>query len=153
MNIRPMQAMDIPVCARIMVENVLWQRYGVSLEKAVQRFSDGLQGGESIAVVELEHQVIGFIWFVLRGAFHRSGYIMLIGVSPKAQGSGAGGALMEYAEEILFQTSNDVFLLVSDFNLAAQRFYQGRGYQQVGAIPDYVLPNITELIYRKTRPI
>jgi ribosomal protein S18 acetylase RimI-like enzyme len=42
-----------------------------------------------------------------------------------------------------------VFLLTSDFNEDAQAFYRRLGYQQVGAIPDYVVPGITELIFYK----
>jgi hypothetical protein len=45
--------------------------------------------------------------------------------------------------------SSDLFLLVSDFNHDAQRFYQRQGYQQIGAIPGYVLPDVSELIFRK----
>jgi len=39
--------------------------------------------------------------------------------------------------------------LCSDFNTDAQRYYEKHGYSRVGAIPDYVVPGITELIYRK----
>jgi ribosomal protein S18 acetylase RimI-like enzyme len=60
-----------------------------------------------------------------------------------------GGALMDRAEAFLSQSSPDIFLLTSDFNQSAQRFYQRRGYRQVGALPDYVLPGVTELIFWK----
>ena len=49
----------------------------------------------------------------------------------------------------MFTHSADVFLLVSDFNTTAQAFYRRLGYEQVGAIPGYVVPGITELIFRK----
>lgn len=77
---------------------------------------------------------------------------MLVGVAPDTQHQGIGAALMDSAEQVLFRSAKDVILLVSDFNLGAQRFYQRRGYQQVGALPDYVLPGVAELIYRKTNP-
>jgi ribosomal protein S18 acetylase RimI-like enzyme len=59
---------------------------------------------------------------------------------------------MAEAEARMGESVNDVFLLVSDFNTRAARFYQRLGYQQVGAIPDYVVSGITELIFRKRLP-
>ena len=74
---------------------------------------------------------------------------MLIGVQGDARGAGVGRALMEHAEAALFAQASDVFLLVSDFNTAAQAFYGRLGYEQIGTIPGYVVPGISELIFRK----
>jgi ribosomal protein S18 acetylase RimI-like enzyme len=150
MEIRPMTFEDLAACAQIMAENPLWQRYGVTPESALKRLSIGLAQGATILVASAP-QVMGFIWFVKQGAFQRSGYVMLIGVALSSQKSGVGALLMDAAETEMFATSRDVLLLVSDFNLGAQHFYQRRGYTQIGAIPDYVLPGITEYIYRKVK--
>jgi len=150
--VRPLQPADLPACARIMAENPLWQRYGVGPASALQRLSGGLEQGASILVAEADAGVAGFIWFVEKGAFYRSGYVMLVGVDPAQQGQGVGEILMDAAEQILFEKSADVFLLVSDFNEGAQRFYRRRGYIYVGALPGYVLPDVAELIYRKPKP-
>jgi len=149
--IRPLLAGDIPVCAAMMAGSQLWQRYGVTHASATQRLHNGLNAHETIAVAEVDGNPAGFVWYVLDGAFHRSGYIMLIAVREDVRGSGIGQALMGFAEDRMFSLVKDVFLLVSDFNLAAQRFYQRLGYTQVGAIPDYILPGISELIYHKRR--
>ncbi len=149
MNIRSITPPDVEACARIMAENPLWQRYGVTLESARARLSKAVAAGETIFVAEIGEQVMGFVLCVERGAFARSGYIPLIGVHPQATGQGVGQALMDRAEAFLAQSSPDIFLLTSDFNQAAQRFYQRRGYQQVGALPDYVLPGVAELILWK----
>ena len=148
-RIRSITPADVEACARIMAENPLWQRYGVTLASARERLDGAVAAGETIFVAELAGEVMGFVLCVERGAFARSGYIPLIGVHPDAAGQGVGRALMDRAEAFLAQTSPDVFLLTSDFNQAAQRFYQRRGYQQVGALPDYVLPGVTELILWK----
>jgi len=58
---------------------------------------------------------------------------------------------MEYAEARIFRRGPNVFLLVSGFNRRAQAFYRRQGYTKVGAIPDYVVPGITEYLFRKTR--
>jgi ribosomal protein S18 acetylase RimI-like enzyme len=150
-RIRPFEARDIPACAQIMATNPLWQRYQVTLDSATQRLNAGLQSAATILVAENEGQVSGFLWYLEKGAFNRSGYIMLIGVALDSQHLGIGAALMDETERILFCQGRDVILLVSDFNSGAQRFYQRRGYLQIGALPDYVLPGVTELIFRKTK--
>lgn len=148
--IRPLCQADVPALARLMADDPLWQRYGVTEASAARRLGQGLAEGATIAVAEVDGEPAGFVWYVAKGAFARSGYIMLIGVQPQHRGQGVGEALMAHAEAAMFAAATDIFLLVSDFNVAAQRFYARLGYQQVGAIPDYVVPGITELILRKT---
>jgi ribosomal protein S18 acetylase RimI-like enzyme len=151
MNIRPMVESDVAPLARLMANTPLWQRYGVTEESAARRLRDGLAQGASIAVAEVDDEPAGFVWYAKRGAFNRSGYILLLGVRPDVREQGIGQALMEHAEAVLFTQASDVFLLVSDFNRDAQRFYTRRGYYQVGAIPDYVVPGVIEVILRKKR--
>jgi ribosomal protein S18 acetylase RimI-like enzyme len=81
------------------------------------------------------------------GAFGRSEYLRLIGVRADCAARGLGAALLSEVEARA--TSRDLILLVSDFNEGAQRFYKRMGYAQIGAIPGYVLPDVTELIFRK----
>ncbi len=152
MTIRVLRPADVQPCAEIMAGNALWLRYGVTVETAARNFASGLERGAALFVSEVDGQVDGFLWLEPVGAFARSGYIRLIGVRPDRQGRGLGQDLMAFAEAFLFQSASDVFLLVSDFNLSAQRFYQRLGYVQVGALADYVLPGVAELIYRKRRP-
>ena len=151
MIIRPMVSGDVPALARLMAGDPLWQRYGVTEETAARRLREGFAAGATIAVAEIEGEPAGFVWYVERGAFNRSGYIMLIGVQGDARGAGVGRALMEHAEEALFAQATDIFLLVSDFNAAAQAFYGRLGYEQIGTIPGYVVPGVSELIFRKRR--
>jgi ribosomal protein S18 acetylase RimI-like enzyme len=151
-NIRPLIEPDIPALAALMAGDPLWQRYGVTEASATWRLREGLAEGATIAVAEVGDRPAGFVWYVERGAFARSGYIMLIGVQPGLRGRGIGAALMAHAEAAMCASAADVFLLVSDFNAAGQRFYERLGYVQVGALPDYVASGVTELIYRKHRP-
>ena len=149
MNIRPMLESDVMPLARLMAFTPLWQHYHVTQASAAQRLSDGLAHGATVAVAELNSAPVGFVWYVRRGAFDRSGYIKLIGVTLERRGNSIGTALMKHAEAVLLADSPDVFLLVSDFNQDARKFYARLGYNQVGAIPDYVVPGITELIFHK----
>jgi ribosomal protein S18 acetylase RimI-like enzyme len=148
-DIRPLTAADVPACAALMSDTPLWRRYGVTGESAAARFRSGLAEGVTILVAEDAGVVAGFVWCVVRGAFDRSGYIPLIGVRPGLVGGNIGAELLDAAERFFVLSCQDVFLLVSDFNVGAQRFYQRHGYRQVGALADYVKPGITELLYWK----
>lgn len=129
----------------------MWQRYGVTEAGMVERFAAARRAGETIYVAERANEVLGFIWIVVRGAFNRSGYIQLIGVRPANRHHGVGKALMAFAENQLWTTASDIFLLVSDFNADAQRFYRRLGYQPVGRLDDYVVRGVSELIFWKRR--
>lgn len=147
--IRPMTPADIPDCARWIAATPLWQRYHVTELSISKLLRQALEGGATIFVVERAGDVLGFLWLVESGAFDLSDYVRLIGVRPGERGRGVGRALMEYAEESSRAQGRDLFLLVSDFNTDAQRFYQRLGFQQVGLLEDYVIPGVGELIYRK----
>ncbi len=135
---------DIPAITRWMVETPLWQRYGITEASASAQFAGALERGDLVLV---EASLCGFAWCLNGGAFGRSDYLRLIGVRADCAGRGIGAALLTEVEARA--ESRDLFLLVSDFNEGAQRFYRHMGYEQIGAIPGYVLADVSELIFRK----
>lgn len=173
MVVRPARHSDIEACARLVADDPLWRRYGVTLavaRKALQagvglRGAQGLRGARgsqgrarqalggdgSLAVATLGGQIVGFIAYHLGGTFYHSGYIRWIAVAPHARGRGVGRRLMRFAEERIFRRGPNVFLMASDFNEKAHAFYRKQGYTEVGSLPDYIVPGITERLYRKTR--
>jgi ribosomal protein S18 acetylase RimI-like enzyme len=144
MKIRPMLLDDVPVIARWMAAMPLWRRYGVTEGGAAAQFTDAIERGD---IVLVEGNLCGFAWCVRGGGFGRSDYLRLIGVRAECAGQGIGAALLTEVEAQT--TSADLFLLVSHFNDGAQRFYKRMGYEQICAIPGYVLPDVSELIFRK----
>lgn len=156
-TIRPLTDADVGACARILVDNPLWRRYGFTpaVARAAIRKALGEQAGfgAEFAVAHRGGAVVGFIRYLLSGTFHHSGYIRAVAVAPSAQGRGVGAALLAHAERHIYRRAADVFLLVSHFNRRAQAFYRRNGYTRVGKIPDYVVPGITEYIYRKPRTL
>lgn len=127
------------------------QRYHDALGTPERYVERAFSHGTLLAAVR-EGVVQGLVWCTPEGTFGRGGYIRLLAVHPRARRSGVGRLLMASAEEVIFQRSGHAFLLTSDFNVPAQRFYEAIGYTRVGAIPGYVVPEITELIYWKRRP-
>ncbi|NOZ28144.1 MAG: GNAT family N-acetyltransferase [Chloroflexi bacterium] len=148
-EVLPMTLQDTPELARFIAQDPLWQRYGVSEEQALLSLEQALHRGEGLHVALVGDQIAGFVWFLTQGTFAHSGYIRLLGVLPEFRGREIGTRLMLTAEAVIRRQSSSVFLLTSDFNEAAQAFYRKLGYRQVGAIPDYVVPGITELIFYK----
>lgn len=146
-TIRPLSPADIPGIARWVAATPLWQRYHVTATNFAERLSNGLANGATIFVAARAGDALGFVWLVARGAFNRSAYIQLIGTRPDARGGGVGRALMEFAEA--WAASREMFLLVSDFNADAQKFYARLGYRQVGKLDDYVVQGVSELVFWK----
>jgi ribosomal protein S18 acetylase RimI-like enzyme len=151
-SIRPLMAPDIPLIAGWMVATPLWQRYRLTEANARSGLEQALSRADVLLVADAGNengQACGLVWCLREGAFGRSTYLRILGVQAGHAGLGIGAALLARAEQIAAETTDALFLLVSDFNVEAQRFYQRQGYRQIGAIPGYVLPDVTELIYWK----
>ncbi len=144
-----MSSEDVPAYARIVAETPLWKRYGLDFESASSNFLRALSEKQPIFVARLDNEVVGFVWTIPKGMFGAGGYIKLIGVDGAHRGAGIGTALLRHAEQFLGQFNRDVFLLVSDFNTAARRFYLRNGYIEVGRLPDYAVQGITEILMWK----
>lgn len=161
LKVRGMRSGDVEACAQIVAGEHLWQRYGLTLQRArrvLRRAQAARQrGGVSrrstgdLAVASEGGRVLGFIWFHRSGTFRHSGYIQWIAVARESRGRGVGQVLMRYAEDRILKKGPNVMLLVSDFNEAAQAFYKKMGYVEVGTIPDYMVQGVVERLYRKTR--
>ncbi len=148
--VRPLEARDIPVCARIVADAPLWRRYGYGAERCAADLGAALEGRKDVLLcAELAGAPVGLAWVLPRGTFGRSPYLKLIAVAAEHRGGGLGALLLTAAEEI---GAGELTLLVSDFNDQAQRFYLAHGYREVGALPDFVLPGVTERILRKAPP-
>jgi ribosomal protein S18 acetylase RimI-like enzyme len=125
------------------------ERYGMREEGIAARLLEGHRSNDAILVAGDGERVDGFAWVIERGAFARSAYLQLFAVAPERQQCGYGAALLQAAEARAAVVGPDLFLLVSDFNRSAQRFYSRRGYVEVGRLPDFVIAGVAELILRK----
>ena len=147
--VRTLETADIPGVGRLVAATPLWQRYGLTEDRASAALGEGAARGDALRVAIRDHALAGFCWVLPRGLFGRSPYLKWIGVAPGAQGAGMGTTLLRAAEEAAAATLPELSLLCSDFNAGARRFYEREGYARVGELPSYVLPGVNELLYFK----
>jgi ribosomal protein S18 acetylase RimI-like enzyme len=124
-------------------------RYGVT-EAGLRRDLEGaLARGEGLVVAVHAGEPVGFAWFLEHGTFALGGYLRLIAVRPGHQGGNLGARLLDEVERRVAARSRALFLLVSGFNTAAQRFYERHGYERVGTLGALVRPDIDEEVFWK----
>ena len=148
--IRAMTPDDIPLITEWMLADRLWQRYGLTADSIDASFHEATERNDILLVAGTDVPARGFAWCLLNGMFGTKAYLKRIGVDPAFTGQNIGGLLLTRVEELVRESHRDVlFLLVSDFNQEAQRFYLRRGYQQIGAFPRLIIPDATELLFSK----
>jgi ribosomal protein S18 acetylase RimI-like enzyme len=147
--IRPLAPADLAGHSREQARLPLLVRYGRTAEQLAASLAAAGQRGEELRVAEEDGASVGLAWFLPAGTLALGGYLRLIAVTDAAQRRGTGAALLAAFEEETARSSAHAFLLVSDFNAAAQRFYARHGYQRVGTLPGLVLPDVGEILYWK----
>lgn len=145
--IRPIRGSIEPEqCARMIVEEEPWVRFGTSYEDSLHRMQDT---SKEIYVAESDMQVVGFVIVNMQGTF--IGYIQTVCVAAEQRGRGIGTKLIEWAEGRIFRDSPNVFICVSSFNQNARRLYERLGYSVIGELKDYIVKGHSELLLRKTQ--
>jgi ribosomal protein S18 acetylase RimI-like enzyme len=147
--IRALAEPDVPALASAVAALPLMARYGRTPERLEASLRAALGRGEALLVAEEDGALAGLAWFLPAGTLAMGGYLKLIAVLHGGQGRGTGAALLEAFEAAVARESAHAFLLVSDFNAGAQRFYERHGYTRVGALPGLVLPDVGEVLYWK----
>ena len=149
MEIRPLAAPDVAALAPGLAALDLMGRYGRTAARIETDLRAALARGDGLLVAMEGEVPQGLAWFLRAGTLGMGGYLRLIAVLGAAQGGGAGAALLAAFEEEVARESAHGFLLVSDFNAGAQRFYERHGWTRVGAIPGLVVADVAELVYWK----
>jgi GNAT superfamily N-acetyltransferase len=149
MRTRPLEPEEIPVLARALAEVPLMVRYRRDAAALERSLAAAHGRGEGLLVADDGGAIRGLAWFLREGTLAMGGYLKLIAMLPGAEGKGAGAALLAAFEAETAARSPHAFLLVSDFNAGAQRFYERHGYARVGALAGLVLPDVAEVLYWK----
>jgi ribosomal protein S18 acetylase RimI-like enzyme len=148
--IRPLAPVDIDPLAAALADLPLLQRYRRGAAALAGDLRAALARGDGLLVWDEGAGARALCWYSASGTFGPlGGYLRLIAVTPGTTGQGIGAALLEAFERGVVVASRHAFLLVSDFNEGAQRFYERHGYTRLGAVPGAVLADVDEVIYWK----
>ena len=146
-SIRPYVQTDRDAVVQMLADSDPWKRLGYTSSDWNRLFETGPQGRDAF-VIEAAQAIVGLA--LLRQRFMLGDYLELLAVAPSSQGKGFGSILLNHLEQIVFQRTKNLFVCVSDFNAAARRFYARHGYQEIGPIPNFLIPGSSELLLRKT---
>jgi [ribosomal protein S18]-alanine N-acetyltransferase len=146
-SIRPMRPEDRDAVVKLLGESDPWKTLGYTQEDWGRIFCPTPQGRESF-VAEIEGQIAAIA--IVRQKFLLGDYLELLGVAPWARSRGLGGRVLGHVESLVFARTKNLFACVSDFNRGARTFYRKQGYQEIGPMPNFLIPGSSEILLRKT---
>lgn len=145
--IRNMTPDDREAVVQLLAESDPWKTLGYTSADWNRIFCPLPQGRDAY-VVEVEGKVAGIA--IIREKFLLGDYLELLGIALWARGKGLGGRLLGHMEPIVFGRTKNLFACVSDFNAQARAFYKKHGYQEIGPMPNFLIPGSAEMLLRKT---
>ncbi len=148
---RVMRTGDTSACAAMVCASAIGERYGFKPETMAATLRAAIESGGELFVAEHDGKVAGFAWIDPRGAFSSAPYLRLIAVDEAVRGAGIGASLLAEFEARTAGVGRDWCLLVSDFNTAAQAFYEKHGYIKSGLLHEFARTGIDEVLMVKKR--
>lgn len=146
-RIRTMQAEDCAEIVQLLSQSDPWKTLGYTIADWNRIFCPLPQGRDSY-VAELDGRVAGIA--LVKQKFLLGDYLELLGVAEWARQKGIGSLLLKHVEQLVFERTKNLFACVSDFNRSARDFYKKQGYQEIGPMPNFLIPGSAEILLRKT---
>jgi [ribosomal protein S18]-alanine N-acetyltransferase len=146
-SIRPMRPEDRERVIRLLADSDPWKTLGYNDKDWGRIFCPIPQDRESF-VAEAGGQVTGIA--IVRQKFLLGDYLELLGVAGEARHQGTGTQLLAQVEAVVFARTKNLFACVSDFNTGARDFYRKQGFQEIGPMPNFLIPGSAEILLRKT---
>ena len=131
-------------CLRCLKNSDLWDAYFKNNPTHEAALEEMISKKQVYVATNKNDKCIGFMGVINNGCFRKFSYLATLAVKKRYRNKGIGEALVSKFETIGFKRADKVFILVSDFNKIAQKFYRKLGYKKVGNIPDLFKTGISE---------
>src|SRR5688572_17632729 len=145
--VRPMKAEDRAAVIELLANSDPWRQLGYQSKDWDSYFTPLPEGRDSY-VADQNGRVAAIA--VVRQKFLLGDYLELFGVAEWARSKGLGRRLLAHVEAAVFVRAKNLFVCVSDFNDQGRKFYGKQGYQEVGPMPNLLMPGSAEILLRKT---
>ena len=145
--VRHMMPEDRAAVIALLADSDPWKRLGYQASDWDSYFTP-LPLGRDCYVIDQNGKVAGIA--VVRQKFLLGDYLELLGVANWGRGKGLGGRLLARVESAVFSREKNLFACVSDFNDRARHFYKIHDYQEIGPLPNFLIPGSAEILLRKT---
>ena len=147
-NIKKARIKDALDCMNCVKKSLLWDAYfkdkpdPSSIKEAIRR-------KEIYVALNQNDKCIGFMGIVENGCFGNFQYLSILSVKKRYRNKEVGKLLLNKFEQMGFKKADRIFVLCSDFNVAAQKFYKRNDYFECGKIRDLFKKGISEHLFVK----
>jgi ribosomal protein S18 acetylase RimI-like enzyme len=142
------QARECLLCAK---SSDLWNVYFKNNPAHEATIEEMISKKQVYVAINKNDKCVGFMGVINNGCFYKFSYLATLAVKKRYRNKGVGKDLVNKFETIGFKKADRVFILVSDFNKTAQKFYRKLGYKKVGNIPNLFKKGISENLLVKYR--
>lgn len=142
----------LSACKNAILDSMLAKRYLFQEPAVIKFLENGLTSGEIFVALSTTNECVGYIWIDFKGVFGEFPYVKSLAVHKNFRSKGVGKRLLSHFEEMGFQQSSKLFLLVSEFNTQAKKLYMSQGYRELAIIPGIYSSEINELLMMKIKP-
>lgn len=98
--------------------------------------------------VQVEGRLAGVV--CIRHPWLRGPYIELLGITRDYQNLRLGSEIMAFVEQEARLLSHNLWVITSEFNVKARRFYERHGFLEISHLPGLVKPGYVEILLRKS---
>jgi diamine N-acetyltransferase len=146
-SIRPMSSESAQRLGPELANIDPWARYGYTSEALVKYLVAREEGAPRFEIL-LDDVLAGTI--SIRHNWLRGPYLQLFAVLPFFQKRGIGRHALEWFEgEARRVNAQNIWVVVSEFNLGARALYERFGFSQVGSFDSLIAEGTAEILFRK----
>lgn len=145
--IRTMHPDDREAIVQLLSDSDPWKTLGYGADDWHRIFCPTPRERDCYVAI-LDKRVAGVA--IVKQKFLLGDYLELLGVAGWARHQGVGGHLLKHIENLVFERTKNLFACVSDFNESARTFYKKHGYQEIGPMPNFLIPGSAEILLRKS---